>query len=236
MTMKIRTTKNYSQFKHLSGNRPINTSHKARLKESMRENYRFTVVTVNENHEVIDGQHRIKCAEELGLPVHYVVCDGYGLNDVQQLNANLKRWSTDDYLQGYCQMGLKDYLIYRDFKNTYRFGHNECMNLLCGSYKGDHFIDFKNGSFKISDRAKAVDYAEKIISLEEFYPGVRRRTFVFAMIDLLNLPQFDYGRFKSKLDRQRARMHDCTSVDQYKDLIEVIYNYYTSDKVNLRFA
>jgi len=202
----------------------------------MRQNYRFTVVTVNENYEVIDGQHRIECAEELGLPVHYVVCKGYGLNDVQQLNANLKRWTTDDYLQGYCQMGMRDYLIYRDFKNTYKFGHNECMCLLSGIYKGDLFINFKNGNFTIVDHAKAVDIAEKIISLEELYPGVRRRTFVFAMIELLKLPQFDFSRFKSKLERQRSKMHDCTSVDQYKDLIEVIYNHYTSDKVNLRFA
>jgi hypothetical protein len=234
--MTIRTTKNYSRFKRLTGNRPINKAHKARLIESMRQNYRFTVVTVNENYEVIDGQHRIECAEELGLPVHYVVCKGYGLNDVQQLNANLKRWTTDDYLQGYCQMGMRDYLIYRDFKNTYKFGHNECMCLLSGIYKGDLFINFKNGNFTIVDHAKAVDIAEKIISLEELYPGVRRRTFVFAMIELLKLPQFDFSRFKSKLERQRSKMHDCTSVDQYKDLIEVIYNHYTSDKVNLRFA
>lgn len=234
--MTIRTTKNYSRFKRLTGNRPINKAHKARLIESMRQNYRFTVVTVNENHEVIDGQHRIECAEELGLPVHYVVCKGYGLNDVQQLNANLKRWTTDDYLQGYCQMGKRDYLIYRDFKTTYKFGHNECICLLSGGNRNDLFINFKNGNFTIVDHAKAVDIAEKIISLEELYPGVRRRTFVFAMIELLKLPQFDFSRFKSKLERQRSKMHDCTSVDQYKDLIEVIYNHYTSDKVNLRFA
>jgi len=234
-TMKIRTTTNYNQFKQLTGNRSINQSHKARLMESMRENYRFTVITVNENYEVIDGQHRLACAKELSLPVHYVVCKGYGLSDVQQLNANLKRWTTNDYLEGYCEMDNSNYLFYRLFKNKYKLGHNECMRLLSGSnsYK---FDDFRNGEFKVADSAKAVDYAEKIVALEDLYPGVRRRSFVFAMIDLLDLPQFDYGRFRAKLERQRAKMHDCTSVDQYKDLIETIYNFYTSDKVNLRFA
>lgn len=235
-TMKIRTTTNYNQFKQLTGNRSINQSHKARLMESMRENYRFTVITVNENYEVIDGQHRLACAKELGLPVHYVVCKGYGLSDVQQLNANLKRWTTNDYLEGYCEMGNEHYLFYRAFKNSFRLGHNECMRLLSGSYKGRKFDDFRNGEFTVVDGAKAMDYAEKIVGLEDLYPGVRRRAFVFAMMDLLDLPQFDYDRFRSKLERQRAKMHDCTSSDQYKDLIETIYNFYTSDKVNLRFA
>jgi hypothetical protein len=234
--MKIRTTKNYAQFKQLTGNRSISQSHKARLMESMRENYRFTVITVNENLEVIDGQHRLECAKELGLPVHYVICENYGLTDVHQLNANLKRWTTNDYLDGYCEMGNLHYEFYRAFKKKYGFGHQECLRLLNGSYNGASFEDFKNGQFVVKDRKKAIDRAEKILALEDLYPGIRRRTFVFAMLSLLDLPQFDYDRFRSKLERQRAKMYDCTSVDQYRDLIEKIYNHYTSDKVNLRFA
>jgi hypothetical protein len=233
--MKIHTTTNYAQFKQLTGNRSINKSHKARLMESMRKNYRFTVITVNERNEVIDGQHRLACAKELGLPVHYVVCEGYGLSDVQQLNANLKRWITDDYLDGYCEMENEHYLFYRAFKKSFRLGHNECMRLLSGN-QSHKFDAFRSGEFTVVDGAKAMDYAKKIVSLEELYPGARRRAFVFAMIDMLDHPQFDYDRFRSKLERQRAKMYDCSSVDQYKDLIETIYNFYTSDKVNLRFA
>lgn len=234
--MKIHTTTNYAQFKQLTGNRSINKSHKAKLMESMRKNYRFTVITVNERNEVIDGQHRLSCAKELGLPVHYVVCEGYGLNDVQQLNANLKRWTTNDYLDGYCEMGNEEYLFYRSFKSTFGLGHKECLRLLTGTYNGESFDDFREGNFVVKHRVRAMDFAEKIVALEDLYPGVRRQAFVYAMIDMLELPQFDYDRFRSKLERQRAKMHDCSTSAQYKDLIETIYNFYTSDKVNLRFA
>ena len=61
----VHTTTDYFLFKPINGNRNINRLHLSRLKKSIEENYLFTVIIVNENYEIIDGQHRFECIKEL---------------------------------------------------------------------------------------------------------------------------------------------------------------------------
>ena len=79
--------------------------HINRLKKSMADNYLFTVIIVNENYEIIDGQHRFDVIK-IKTPLHYIMCCGYGLNEVHILNQNSKTWNADDYATGYCNLGL----------------------------------------------------------------------------------------------------------------------------------
>lgn len=109
--MKVETTTTYQAFKPIDGNRYVNQLHLKRLKKSMQENYLYTIIVVNERMEIIDGQHRFECAKELNLPLNYVVCKGYGLNEVHTLNQNSKVWSSEDYLDGYCKLGYQDYIL-----------------------------------------------------------------------------------------------------------------------------
>lgn len=104
---QVHTTTDYFLFKPIEGNRNKNLLHINRLKKSMAETYLFTVIIVNEKYEIIDGQHRFECVKELKLPMHYIVCKGYGLNEVHVLNQNSKTWNADDYLTGYCNLETK---------------------------------------------------------------------------------------------------------------------------------
>ena len=101
---QILTTNNYELFKSIDGNRNVNELHLSRLKKSIQKKYLFTFILVNEKHHIIDGQHRFEVIKELGLPLNYVVCKGYGINEVHQLNENSKNWNADDYLDGYCKL------------------------------------------------------------------------------------------------------------------------------------
>jgi ParB-like chromosome segregation protein Spo0J len=79
---QVHTTTDYFLFKSIDGNRNKNLLHINRLRESMSKNYLFTVIIVNENYEIIDGQHRFDVIQELKLPLNYIVCKGYGLKEV----------------------------------------------------------------------------------------------------------------------------------------------------------
>lgn len=236
MDNQIQTTTNYHLFKSIDGNRSKNQLHIKRLKNSMRENYLFTVITVNENYEIIDGQHRFEVIKELGLPLNYLVCEGYGLNEVQVLNQNSKNWTADDYLDGYVELGMKQYILYKRFKDEYGLGHAETRTLLSGSKDGgDVQQKFKHGEFVVKDWGKACKTAEMINLIGQYYSGHKRRAFVYAMIYLLNLPQFEFTEFLHKLKIQPTALVDCTTSTQYVSLIEEIYNYKRREKVNLRF-
>lgn len=231
----VHTTEDYFMFKPLDGNRKKNQLHIKRLKKSMQENYLFTVIIVNENYEIIDGQHRFEVIKDLRLPLHYIVCEGYGLNEVQVLNQNSKNWQGDDYMNGYAELGLKDYMLYREFKNKYKLGHAETRGLLAGYENGDAFNAFKNGTFKIKDYNSACIKAEKIQMIKNYYDGYNRRAFVFAMNALFKNKNFEFTEFLRKLKMQPSALVDCTSSSQYILLIEEIYNYKRRDKVNLRY-
>ena len=175
-------------------------------------------------YEIIDGQHRLENAKTLKKPVYFIMLKGYGLRQIQRLNSNMKNWNADDFMEGYCQIGMKDYVLYREFKNKYKFGHNECLAILTGqSKKVNH--EFSKGLFKVKNYEESCDTAEKITMYRALYPGFRRRAFVYAMITLLRNPKFDTKEMISKLAYQSTKLVDCTNTKQYLMLLEDIYNF-----------
>ena len=231
---QVHETKDYSLFKSIEGNRNKNLLHINRLKKSMSENYLFTTITVNEFYEIIDGNHRFDVIQELGLPLHYIICPGYGLAEVHILNQNSKTWNADDYLTGYCNLGYKDYIEYAKFKDKYKLGHNETMALLLGNTSKSLDM-FYSGEFKVKNLWYAQDLIEKILLIKPYYNGIKRRSFIFAMMSLSKNKNFIFPEFLQKLKLQPISLQDCTNVENYKALIEDIYNYHRREKVNLKY-
>jgi len=235
---QVHTTNDYFLFKPIDGNRNKNLLHINRLKKSMQVNYLFTVIIVNENYEIIDGQHRFDVIKELNLPLHYVMCNGYGLNEVHILNQNSKTWNSDDYLEGYCNLGYLNYIKYAEFKKRYGFGHAECMTILSGysnTSGGNTVKIFFAGELKIKDYNKACELADKIELIGQFYEGYKRRSFVHALLNLFKNKNFEFIELIQKLKIQPTALCDCTDIPQYTSLIEEIYNYKRREKINLRF-
>jgi hypothetical protein len=232
---QVHTTTDYFLFKPIEGNRNKNLLHINRLKKSMAETYLFTVIIVNEKYEIIDGQHRFDVIQELKLPLNYIVCNGYGLNEVHILNQNSKTWTSDDYLDGYCKLGYEDYLKYKEFKELYGIGHYECMWLLNGSQLSNPTQVFFTGDFKIKNYNEACKIIEKIMLVEPYYEEWKRRSFILAMLQLFKNPNFELTEFLQKLKLQPTALSNCSTTNQYVSLIEEIYNYRRREKVNIRY-
>jgi hypothetical protein len=232
---QVHTTTDYFLFKSLSGNRKKNIIHLNRLKKSIKENYLFTVIIVNESYEIIDGQHRFDVIQELALPLHYIICKGYGLNEVQVLNANSKNWTADDFMNGFCDLGYKNYTEYRSFKLKYEFNHKDCMLLLTGNDSGQTYKDFESGNLIIKDYSEAERRADLILLIGKYYSGLRRSNFIRAMSQLFNKKEFVFSELLNKISLQPHSLVDCTTTKQYLSLIEEIYNYRRREKVNLRY-
>lgn len=237
--LKIETTSDYSIFKILNGNREVNQLHVKRLKESISKKHLITIITVNENYEIIDGQHRFNVLKDLGFPINYIIAKGYGLSEIQILNANMKNWSNLDYLQGYIDLGNANYIIFNDFTNKYKLGFQISLTLLSGIHisgnENNLLTKFKTGDFKINNLEKAIDVADKLIELKKYYDGYGRRAFVYALTFILKNKSFDFDEFINKLKQQPTSLKDCVNTTQYKELIENIYNYRRRDKINLKY-
>jgi hypothetical protein len=158
---------------------------------------------------------------------------------VQILNANMKNWQTVDYVNGYCDLGYKDYMTYREFVADYGFQSQVAILLLSGEYQGGNDVSagtkFKEGNFKVKDYNEAKRKADKIMMIEPYYKGYMRRSFIIALVGMFKNENFEFTEFLAKLKQQPTTLQDCTNVSQYKSLIEEIYNYRRREKVNLRF-
>ena len=67
-----------------------------------------------------------------------------------------------------------------------------------------------------------------------YYEGYDRSVFIRAFIPLLSNDKFDFSEFMHKLRLQPSALVDCVKTDQYRTVIEDIYNWRSRNKVNLR--
>ena len=74
----MKKTKDYSQFKYLPGNRDLVLNHVDRLVKSISKNnlLKNNPIMINKQGYILDGQHRLQAAEELGVDIYYNVLDG----------------------------------------------------------------------------------------------------------------------------------------------------------------
>ena len=232
---QVKMTNDYGLFTFIDGNRDININQLSRLSESIDEDYIPVPIIVNEKKQIIDGQHRYEVVKKLKKPVYYIEIEGLKLPEVHRLNNNTKNWTATEYMNGYAKMGYPDYIQYREFKRLYNYGHNETMALLenVQSTGKKAFKNFRNGLFVINSYNDAVRNAEKILIVKQYYDGYKRRSFVFAMLNLFDNEDYNHAEFLHKLSFQSVRLVDCTTVKQCISLIEDIYNYHRKDKIRL---
>lgn len=241
-------TRDYDLFKKLKGNRPLSMVHVRRLEESIKKYGMLEVdVIVNENFEVIDGQNRLAAAKRAKSVIHYKIVKGYGLNEAKILNENLKKWNRSEHLESYCELGYPEYIKFKkfmdDFRGHFAFLPCELLLTLRAGVKNEVVANksvsskyFEQGYFKAVDLNKSYKYAQQIIEIKPFYKGYNRSVFVRAMISLFKNKNFSHDEFLRKLKSVGApKLEDCSRVEQYKLLIEDIYNFRRGDKISLRY-
>lgn len=106
------STSDYRKFKIMGGNRRVVKAHVKNIAESMAlypDIFKIKPILVNENLDVVDGQHRLAAAKMLKVPVWYEVVKNVGSNEAIIINNNQRNWSTLDYIRSYAQQGLSDY-------------------------------------------------------------------------------------------------------------------------------
>lgn len=246
----IKTTTNYQSFRLLNGNRDVNPNHLKRLKASMSEKYLFSPIIVNNKMEVIDGQHRLRVCRELGLPVYYILVYGYGVKEVQILNANMSNWKKSDYLDGYVKEGKEDYIKFKEFQEAFpSFTFSTCMKILSGirgnsdekgadkknGQLGMQMKNFENGNFKIPNLKKSYDIASKIMDYKRVFDRYNDSTFVVTLLGLFENKNYNHEQMLHKIEIQPNALSVCRSVGQYMIKLEEIFNYKTRSKVSLRY-
>ena len=219
-------TKDYSMFKTVKGNRAIDKGHVARLKREIQKKDLNLPIFINENDEVVDGQHTLQARRELGKEVPYIRGPFEYEFDVSVMNENRKNWCITDYLQFHIENGKKEYQIVKSMIRQYSLPLECVLFLASGGYSvwRQTRTAFKNGKFKIATLQRCNEIGADLMYMKNHFNIKLTRAFVTAYAVCKEHPEFRWERFKTALKSKSALLLRGTNTEDFVRVFEKIYN------------
>lgn len=150
----IYKTKKYEIFKKQVGNRIVKPCdfEAILLKIQSRNLLKYFPVLVNKDFEIIDGQHRVEVAKAEKLTVFYMMVPDADLVTTRDINVTGKKWSKQDFLNSYIELGNEHYIelakFIKDTGNIYTI--STAIYLFTGANGGHATTGFNEGTFEIT--------------------------------------------------------------------------------------
>lgn len=241
----ILQTKNYGMFKFDPLNRPVRQDKLDRLHDSIQAKnllHLFPIV-VTHGFVVIDGQHRLKVAETIGIPIYYIVSRQMVIEDAALVSANTDGWNSQDYLGHWCRLGLPDYLELRDFWDTKKWLSLSRAMALC--HKGVQgrapqnrslFHEFIDGRYKANNLAQADRVCTMALNFKSWVTFWKESPFLSALRNLDSNTDYDHARMMSKMQTQSIKLVRCSNATDYITVMSAIYNYRVTEANKVTLA
>lgn len=227
---KVNVTKDYRLFGRSDENRCVSLKKHRALERSMKQ-YGFLACypiicfrRADGSLIVKDGQHRLAFAESLGLSVFWVEVDVDF--DVATVNSTAKVWVCRDYAEKHAANGLAAYREGLDFADKHKLSIGSAFSLLAGTTTfGNIEEQFKQGLFKIKDRAWADSVASVYVPICGMSSDVRNARFLEACMAACRVDGFDIDRMISNASKCRDKLASYSTREAYLGMIEEIYNF-----------
>jgi len=169
----IQKTTEYEKFTFINGNRTLNPAHLSRLAMSIAKKNMLeqNPIIVNKKLEVIDGQHRLFVCQQSKLPVYYVVVDDAGIDEIMELNTNVRKWSLPDYIDSQVVVGNRQIQWFKNFCDDYGLAPTAGMILVTGSSfhaSGSPAVKLSRMEFSDKQRKLGMDAADLLSVIRDF--------------------------------------------------------------------
>ena len=231
---KVYETDNYSMFKKRQDNRPLDEKNIIILMEGIRKVGQVQPISINQQGQIDDGQHRLEACKRLMIPVKYFL-NTVTLNtqDLAELQSQQTKWSTASYAHAFSNN--EDYTVYKEFCAAYpEFSHSIVLIMLANhKFDGNHRIyeSYKNGQIVIKSYRKAVQLAETVKKFAPFFSGYRKKSFVLAIFEIIEHKDFDLDRMMRKLPKRCKSILDFSKAEDFVQVLQEIYNWKETKKV-----
>ena len=169
----VYTTKDYSIFKRLTGNRDIPESRISKIVESIQSiGWVRNPIVVNEHFEVIDGQGRLTALQRLNLPVEYVIAPGASTKECVYMNMNMVNWKLADFVKSYAEQGNANYQRLLDLMENYTNGNIDVISTAVYRVSKAKCKDIKSGFLQLTQ--------------EQYENAIARLEFAQTILEKLN--------------------------------------------------
>jgi hypothetical protein len=238
--LRVHYTKDYSKFQKIDTNRVLDKSNFKKIERSMIENgLMVDPIKINEDWEIVDGQHRLAVSEKLGLGIYYIQVKGIGKKEMIVSNAVKKSWNMTNFLDHYVKEGRASYVKLKKFRDEFpMFSITDCVVFLSNGIQHWNGDMFRNGEFEAGSLNKAMELAEQVMKLKQVFPqGYKRGVFVRTLLSTNRQPDFVMEEFIKKSMIVPSEYFQIKGDRKgTKRMIEDIYNYKRrrSDKITIK--
>jgi hypothetical protein len=208
--LPYRTT-DYARFTLIKENRVVDTKHVEKLKAAITKSdllHAYPIIVCEQNGKllVLDGQHRLRAAQDLKRPIYYVVSPSMTPDDIAATNTLPRGWKLPDYAR-YFAAKTTDYQYTLDFAAEHRINLSDAMNLLAAhdggiGGGGGAAVAWKAGAWLITTRAHAQRAVEELARWRDYTRmHANKRHFLVALSRAIAMD------FYNETDVERAMKH-----------------------------
>ena len=229
----IMVSTDYDMVKTINTNRNLNMANYNKLLRSMQEEQLIMPICLNENYELIDGQHRFFAAKELGLPFYYYIQEGY--KEAQMKRANLvgSTWNKNDFLNMYINEGDETYQRVKELMDKYCIVISDMIKIMAAVREVNYRelgLMFEEGTMVMNEH-DFIDIEDFLNSLYLFhdFKHYNRSKFISAFLELYFHPNYNHKHMIEKYSKRSAVLVPQLTRDAYLTLLaNKIYSFGTS--------
>lgn len=244
---QIEKTKDFSIFKILEGNRHIDRYHLKKLKKAIEEENQLNIhpIIVNKDFYVIDGQHRLQCAKELGYEIFYIQSDTVSDLHVIGCNVNQKSFEVENYIDYFAIKEKKqEYVQLKDMLKSTGLKPKALLTLILGVVSPSILEFLKTGKFKFPQNQEPLELLNFYFDFTAYVKDKRLKPFSMftnhaftrALRWLFKTNGFDDQLFFKKLDLKWFDLKPQRSAEDWYSLLIGIYNFKNHNRLEEEFG
>lgn len=239
-TANIYSSSNYKMFHFLPFNRTISRTHVRDLVESIKENgvlshplmIHTDCIDGQMKYWIVDGQHRFKAFEVLGLPVHFTLYRKRASEQstkrdivklVARVNNTSRKWNIHQYLRAWSSLNAEDYKVIKDDYDKTKIAINTLLQAYSGEDRRIATKKFVNGVYQITDRQNGTSHIARLVELKGLIP--KNTSLQSALLDLFRkYPDYNNDVMKEKLRNTRGKYVYGETQEEILANLDKLYN------------
>ena len=192
-----------------------------------------TVVAVDGKWVVVDGNHRVKVAQEKGFSLTVIIIDlestGMTINELMiWLNITPKKWTPADYLNnGVVYHKSHDYILLNELWEETDFAIPALYELYSFDTKQALRKNmFETGDWKITTKNLGNATIRHAEELAEWMPFYHKTNFLRALVKCVNKKGYNIKHMLKQTKRYKGKIHDSgDSLKGHLQMLHKIYNH-----------
>lgn len=232
----VQCTTDYSRFKFRKDNREIIPGNLRQIEKSILSQNLLPAkpILVNQDFEVIDGQHRLLVAKKLKLPIYFVVSSDLHDSTLIDLNRAQRQWTMQNYMDFHVANGNEEYIKLKKFWEFSELQFHQVLALfdvICRRSKQEnpftagqfHFPEDQFFYYELVKKVKIfIEYVKTLpITPKSF---INSKSFFRAIRIFLTRDDIDFDRFMKKMQRYWTKLRPEGSKEDYVNFFEKVYN------------